>query len=92
MDTAITAVIDYPGGSNDLVCEHLILVAFNPRVHSRPAAGLPAGVSYRVVQPKPDRRILLNAAKAILAELAEDQSDIYGKAAQRALEKVHQKA
>lgn len=75
----ITAVIDYPNGSNDLVCEDIVIVAFN-------------GNSYQVIQPKPDRRILLNAAKAILADLAEGPGDIYGKAAQRALEKVHRKA
>jgi hypothetical protein len=79
----ITAALSYPGGTSDVNCDDLVVVAFN--------LGYRDAISYVIFQPLPDRRVKLNAAKALLAELAEDESDIYGQAAARALEKIHRK-
>jgi len=81
----ITVSIDYlPDGSNDLVADDVVVVAFR-------RDGRANVETVQTFQPRPDRRIMLNAAKALLAELAEDERDIYGKAAARALERVHRK-
>lgn len=84
MSRPITISIDYmPDGSNDLVADDIVVVAFR-----RTGRNVE---TFQTFQPRPDRRIMLNAAKALLAELAEDERDIYGKAAARALERVHRK-
>jgi hypothetical protein len=81
----IKAAIAYPGGTTDLHCDDVVIVAF---------VGEDTGwkaFSYTVWQPGENRRMALNAAKAILAQLAEDQRDPYGQAAARALGKIHRK-
>jgi hypothetical protein len=84
MSRPITISIDdLPDGSNDLVADDVVVVAFRRTDRSVE--------TFQTFQPRPDRRIMLNAAKALLAELAEDERDIYGKAAARALERVHRK-
>lgn len=81
----ITISIDYlPDGSTDLVGDDVVVVTFR-----RPPGS--SVETYQTFQPRPDRRVMLNAAKALLTELAEDTRDIYGKAATRALQRVHRK-
>lgn len=83
MARPITVSIDYlPDGSNDIVADDVVVVAFKRTETVE---------TFQTFQPRHDRRIMLNAAKALLAELAEDERDIYGKAAARALERVHRK-
>jgi len=80
----ITISVDYlPDGSNDIIADDVVVVAFKRTERNVEMV--------QTFQPRSDRRVMLNAAKALLAELAEDERDIYGKAAARALERVHRK-
>lgn len=84
MSRPITISVDYlPDGSNDIIADDVVVVAFKRTERNVEMV--------QTFQPRSDRRVMLNAAKALLAELAEDERDIYGKAAARALERVHRK-
>jgi len=84
MARPITISVDYlPDGSNDIIADDVVVVAFKRTERNVEMV--------QTFQPRSDRRVMLNAAKALLAELAEDERDIYGKAAARALERVHRK-
>ncbi len=84
MSRPITISVDYlPDGSNDIIADDVVVVAFKRTERNVEMV--------QTFQPRSDRRVMLNAAKALLAELAEDERDICGKAAARALERVHRK-
>lgn len=84
---AVVGDIVTPAGPTSFNCDHMVVVAFS----FSQGQGAQRRTVYTVWQSGPDRHVMLNAAKALLAKLAEDQRDAAGKAAARALERIHRK-